>query len=101
MTSVENILEDELRSFVVERRYSSEELEQAHSQRPPVHHEVCGRRKQDRSLIQHITFLSTSSIVLDRDHESTAQLWGQGEVKLIFGVRVYYSRKIKSETILH
>lgn len=88
MTSVENILEDELRSFVVEWRYSSEELEQAHAQRPPVHHEVYGRRKQDHSLIKLIAFLSPSSSVLERDHESTAQLWDQGEVKLIFGVRV-------------
>lgn len=50
MTSVENILEDELRSFVVERRHAGEELEQAHAQRPPVHHDVCGGRKHDHGL---------------------------------------------------
>lgn len=47
MTLVENILEDELRSFVIERRHSGEELKQAHAQRPPVHHEICAGRKQD------------------------------------------------------
>lgn len=74
MTSVENILEDELRSFVVERRHSGEELEQTHAQRPPVHHEVCGGTEDDLSQIRYITFHPTSSGVLDRDRESSAQL---------------------------
>lgn len=39
-TSVENILEDQLRGLVVEGRHTSEELKETHPQRPPVHHAV-------------------------------------------------------------
>lgn len=39
-TSVENILEDQLRSLVIEGWQSSEKLKETHPQRPPVHHAV-------------------------------------------------------------
>lgn len=40
LTSVQNILEDQLRRLVVEGWYAREELEQTHAQGPPVHHEL-------------------------------------------------------------
>lgn len=40
LTSVKNILEDQLRRLVIERRDAREELKQTHAQGPPVHHEL-------------------------------------------------------------
>lgn len=53
-TSVENILEDQLGSLVVEGRHSSEKLKETHSQRPPVHHAVWKTRHTSYSwMLRH------------------------------------------------
>lgn len=56
LTSVENVLENQLRSLVVEGRHSCQELEQTHAERPPVHHAVWqgagGTKKQEGMRIE-------------------------------------------------
>lgn len=51
LTSVENVLEDQLRRLVVEGRDAREELEQTHAEGPPVHHEVWGQQQQSEGVL--------------------------------------------------
>lgn len=54
LTSVKNILEDQLRRLIIERWDTCEELEQTHAKGPPVHHEVWVRgQKQQSEVLPH------------------------------------------------
>lgn len=54
LTSVKNILEDQLRRLIIERWDTGEELEQTHAKGPPVHHEVwVWGQKQQSEVLPH------------------------------------------------